>query len=206
MGRTHLIDSIASFGNEIVPVLMGLETEQLERIERWYETKDEKRKGDETRMDIAELNRLMTTADEDEREAFHQAVREQVLSEASHLLLEGEGYPYNVYLIEWEDGCAYVGMTSKSILERMTSHFATIDLGIGSLGFVQRWGAGVAYRFRCLHTNLSESDARWLEIQEISARQNLINVMHNDNPVRLKNTPADAERGAVARFFEKGRR
>ena len=38
-------------------------------------------------------------------------------------LLHGECAPWNVYLIQWEDGAGYVGMTGQPIMKRMEHHF-----------------------------------------------------------------------------------
>ena len=93
--------------------------------------------------------------------------------------IAGEGRPFNVYLIQWEDGAGYVGMTSQSIMDRMERHFENIHLGEGSYEFVWRYEAGIAYRFHCLHTNLDARQAKGLEVQEIQARENLLNLVHN---------------------------
>ena len=102
--------------------------------------------------------------------------------------LPGEALPCNVYLIEWEDGAGYVGMTSQSIIERMARHFEQIHLGIASYEFLRRYEAGVGYRFQCLHTDLDRRTAEALEVQEIKNRTNLLNLVHNQNLLHRRNT------------------
>ena len=96
-------------------------------------------------------------------------------------LLHGECAPWNVYLIQWEDGAGYVGMTGQPIMKRMEHHFRNIYLGIGNYDFVLRHERGIGYRFHCLHTNLTKQRAEVLEIQEIRSRNNLLNLAHNQN-------------------------
>ena len=106
----------------------------------------------------------------------------------SHSDSPGEALPCNVYLIEWEDGAGYVGMTSQSIIERMARHFEQIHLGIASYEFLRRYEAGVGYRFQCLHTDLDRRTAEALEVQEIKNRTNLLNLVHNQNLLHRRNT------------------
>ena len=68
--------------------------------------------------------------------------------------LLGEHDPCNVYLIKWDDGRGYVGMTGQSIITRMEQHFGQIHVGIASYEFLRRYEMGIGYRFHCLHTNL----------------------------------------------------
>ena len=96
-------------------------------------------------------------------------------------LLHGECAPWNVYLIQWEDGVGYVGMTGQPIMKRMEHHFKKIHLGRGNYYFVLRHERGIGYRFHCLHTNLTKQRAEVLEIQEIRSRNNLLNIAHNQN-------------------------
>ena len=110
---------------------------------------------------------------------WHDA--EQVNLAKYPLQLPGEEHPYNVYIIEWEDGMGYVGMTSQSIIQRMTRHFEKIHIGIASYEFLRRYDAGIGYRFHCLHTNLDKPTAEALEVQEIQDRDNLVNLVHNQN-------------------------
>ena len=96
-------------------------------------------------------------------------------------MVAGEERPYNVYLIEWEDGTGYVGVTSHSIIQRMEHHFKNIHLGCANYEFFRRYEAGIGHRFHCLHTILEAREARRLEIQEIQTRNNLLNIAHNQN-------------------------
>ena len=95
--------------------------------------------------------------------------------------LETEASPYNVYLIEWDDGRGYVGMTGQSIITRMEQHFGQIHVGIASYEFLRRYETGIGYRFHCLHTNLDRRTAEAMEVQEIKNRTNLVNLVHNQN-------------------------
>ena len=95
------------------------------------------------------------------------------------VLLPGEGSPYNVYIIEWEDGAAYVGMTGGAVKERVDRHFEGIDIGEGVYEFVWRHEAGIAYSVKCLHTNLDRHTAEAVERQEIRGRKRLLNIVHN---------------------------
>ena len=95
--------------------------------------------------------------------------------------LLGEHAPCNVYLIEWDDGRGYVGMTGQSIITRMEQHFGQIHVGIASWEFLRRYETGIGYRFHCLHTNLDRRTAEAMEVQEIKNRTNLVNLVHNQN-------------------------
>lgn len=110
---------------------------------------------------------------------WHDA--EQVNLAEYPLQLPGEEHPYNVYIIEWEDGTGYVGMTSQSIIQRMTRHFENIKIGEAQYEFVWRYEAGIGYRFKCLHTNLDRRTAEAMEAQEIKTRTKLLNIVHNKN-------------------------
>ena len=102
-------------------------------------------------------------------------------SEPFPYLIEGESNPFNVYFIEWEVGSGYVGMTGRSIMNRMLGYFKWIDMEEGNYEFVRRYQQGIGYRFHCLHTNLTKQRAEVLEIQEIRSRNNLLNIAHNQN-------------------------
>ena len=204
MDRQALIDYICAKGHDSRPVLEGLETEHLERIKVWYESKADR---DKLRAVIRDIDN--TT--ERERKLT------QWLEKTAFPYIAGERQPHNVYLIEWEDGYSYVGKTSKSIMERMEGHFKHIDLGLGNYEFVMRYQVGIGYRFRCLHTGLDQHGA-WRK--EIAGRRRLLNEMYNKNPHptpppltpeqevlirRLKEHKIQiAENSAVARIFEKG--
>lgn len=135
------------------------------------------------------------------------------------LKISGEEKPFNVYIIEWDDGSAYVGYTHQSIVGRMKQHFKNIHIGVANYDFTKRYQAGIGYGFRCLHTNLDKHDAEALEIIEIQNRNNLVNIVHNQNPLHdddddensavamFRDKAELAERGAVARYFYgKGKR
>ena len=97
-----------------------------------------------------------------------------------------ERSPFNIYLIEWEDGSGYVGMTGQSIMARMARHFDQIHLGDANYEFLRRYEVGIGYRFHCLHTDLDRRAAEALEVQEIKNRTNLLNLAHNQNLLRRK--------------------
>ena len=164
MDRNESIDRIFAQGNLIRAVLQGLDTEHLERINRWYESQPI---VPDFRSDIAQLRE------------WEQQIKEWTIERIPQL--SGEEAPYNVYLIEWDDGRGYVGMTGQSIITRMEQHFGQIHLGIASYEFLRRYEAGIRYRFHCLHTNLDRQTAEAMEVQEIKNRTNLVNLVHNQN-------------------------
>ena len=90
--------------------------------------------------------------------------------------LTGEGHPYNVYLIEWEDGAGYVGMTSLSIMDQVARDVGQIHSVIAHYALLPRRQAGVGYRFRCLHTNLDQPTAEALKAQEINDRRQIVHL------------------------------
>ena len=191
MDRNELIDRIFAQGNQIRAVLQGLHTEHLNRINRWYESKPV---VPDFRSDIARLREWeQEIKDLRETGGFHSAFGdptkhsrwEQEIKEWIQLSvfpkLSGEEDPYNVYLIEWDDGRGYVGMTGQSIITRMEQHFGQIHVGIASYEFLRRYETGIGYRFHCLHTNLDRCTAQAMEVQEIKNRTNLVNFVHNQN-------------------------
>lgn len=146
MDREALIDYIFKKGHDSRPVLEGLETEHLERIKVWYESKAE-------RDNMRAVIRDIANATERERKFT------ECLEKTAFPNIAGERHPHNVYLIEWEDGYGYVGRTSEYIIDRMEHHFKYIDLDLGNYEFVVRYQVGIGYRFRCLHTGLNEDEA-----------------------------------------------
>ena len=114
MDRNELIDRIFAQGNQIRAVLQGLHTEHLKRINRWYESNPV---VPDFRSDIARLRE------------WEQEIKEWIQLSVFPKL-SGEEEPYNVYLIEWDDGRGYVGMTGQSIITRMEQHFGQIHLDL----------------------------------------------------------------------------
>ena len=79
---------------------------------------------------------------------------------------------WHVYRIQFTDGSAYVGMTGRTVVERLTQHLS----GDGSLRVRQRCMAGVAYRFDVLASALTERMARQIERVEIAKLARPLNV------------------------------
>ena len=71
---------------------------------------------------------------------------------------------WHVYRIRFADGAAYVGMTGRTVTERLTQHLN----GDGSPRVRHRRPAGEAYRFDVLASGLTERVARRLERAEIA--------------------------------------
>ena len=191
MDRNELIDRIFAQGNQIRAVLQGLHTEHLNRINRWYESQPvipDFRSDPENikawKEEIEELREQIASPDfVGDREKIRRKLREirEWLQLTVFPKLVGEADPYNIYLIEWDDGRGYVGMTGQSIITRMEQHFGQIHVGIASYEFLRRYETGIGYRFHCLHTNLDRCTAQAMEVQEIKNRTNLVNFVHNQN-------------------------
>ncbi len=118
--------------------------------------------------------------------------------------LPGEKGNWSVYAVRFDDGCVYVGMTSRMVFDRLEEHFGEGERGngVGTLAIVQHRQAGIAYHFEVLDSGLQEQEARDREAVEIHALTQPLNAMFASRDYHCPNTCIDPAQGAVARFHQ----
>ena len=121
--------------------------------------------------------------------------------------LPGEKGNWSVYAVRFDDGCVYVGMTGRTVIDRLEEHFGEGQRGngIGTLAIVLHRQAGIAYRFEVLASGLQEQEARNREAVEIHALTRPLNGMFASRDHHCPNTQIDPAQGAVARYYQKRR-
>ena len=159
---------------------------------------------------IADASRTSEPA----RGADPEDVLRFLLSVGAAYTLPGESDGHHVCRITFDDGAAYAGITSRSVVDRVEEHFgATGPRGepkyydvpmadrfkhrIGTLKIVRRLAAGIPCRVEILASGLTEDDARALEWSEIAKLEKSLNAA---GPVRAWSDPLapDPQLGAVA--------
>ena len=124
-------------------------------------------------------------------------------------LLPGETGGYSVYLIAFDDGATYVGITGGLVENRIDQHFGAAphggerppfaaQHGLGTMRIVQRASAGVTYHVKVLASGLDRSAAFDRERIEIDKLDKPLNAA---GPVRAWADPfQQAEVSAVAHY------
>ena len=95
---------------------------------------------------------------------------------------------WNVYRIDFSDGAAYVGITSRQIAIRVAEHFGFDGIGRATgewtpsgdrtetYGIAERWRQGITARATCVASGLTKGEARSVEKAQIAKISNPINV------------------------------
>lgn len=112
--------------------------------------------------------------------------------------LPGESEGHSVYRLTFADGSAYVGMTGRSVLNRIEEHFGAGERGdgIGNFAIQERAALG-AWRIEVLASGLSRDDAKAFERQEIARLPAALNAQNATTRAPDLHDPAQ---GAVARY------
>lgn len=128
--------------------------------------------------------------------------------------LVGESGGWSVYRIAFDDGSAYVGITGRSVHERIDTHLGWTDgygneihaetvearAQFGTPAIMRRVAAGVACSVEIVASGLTRHQALDIERVEIAALDRPLNAA---GPVRGWDDPLapDPSSGAVARFY-----
>ncbi len=131
--------------------------------------------------------------------------------------LPGESDNHHVYRIAFDDGAAYVGITRRSVIQRVEEHFGAagphgekhydvpiadrLKHSLGTFNIVQRLAAGIPCRVEVLASGLTKDDARAIEWSEIAKLEKPLNAT---GPTRAWTDPLapDPRHGAVARWHK----
>ena len=145
-------------------------------------------------------------------------VLQKLLAIADARRLPGEVGSFHVYRIAFDDGAAYVGMTGRSVLDRIEEHFGAtgprgtpdyhtmpmderMESSIGTFRIVQRLAAGVACSVEVLASGLTEVEAGKRERREIAKLEKPLNTA---GPVRAWSDPLAYDRRiAIMRDYHK---
>ena len=109
-------------------------------------------------------------------EALPLATLRQLERGATNALLPGEVPRYSLYRISFDDGTAYIGITSREITRRLKEHIG--DDGPPSWWMQPKLDAGVSFRCVCLASELTEQQADELERFHIQKLEKPLNKVH----------------------------
>lgn len=116
----------------------------------------------------------------------------------------GEPGGASVYRIDLSDGTAYVGLTTRSIAERVAEHFGCDVLNIerradATFLIVQRLERGCTAKVTCIASGVTKLQAQQRERSEIECHPRPLNTLHAQG--RTQGLPFDISTNTVAKYF-----